>query len=209
MSKASATQGLRGRQKEKRRAAILAAARSLFDSMGYQSTSMEAIADSAEVGVATVYNYFGSKGSLLAELLQPEFQALYDDGDELLNAPPQDPVSGVLKLLDIYRHFQNDWHSRKLLSAIIGPGLAAEPVLDELTSEAESEVKRQLTALLLHYKTQKLLKKQVPVDDMVFILFSLFNQHYIEYITHGDQDFAQMRAAMDRQIQLFMGLVKT
>ena len=65
---------LRERQKTRRRADILAAGRALFNRQGFSATSMEAIAEAAEVGIATVYNYFGTKGRLLADILQPDFR---------------------------------------------------------------------------------------------------------------------------------------
>ncbi|MEQ8803900.1 TetR/AcrR family transcriptional regulator [Haliea sp.] len=208
MKKSATVTGLRGRQKEKRRAAIISAARQLFEALGYQNTSMEAIAEAAEVGVATVYNYFGSKGKLLADILRPEFQALYDQGDELLSAPPADPADGVLELIRIYRHFQDDWHSRRLLTAVIGPGLTAEPVLDELTIKAEAEVKRQLAALLEDYQQRNLLRAEIAMSDAAVILFSVFNQHYIEYVTNDEVQFEDMSECMDRQLRLFVALMK-
>lgn len=208
MNNSATATGLRGRQKEKRRAAIISAARQLFEALGYQATSMEAIAEAAEVGVATVYNYFGSKGKLAADILQPEFQALYDQGDELLAAPAADPVDGVLELIGIYRHFQDDWHSRRLLTAIIGPGLTPEPVLDELTVNAEAQVKRQLDTLLNAYQQRKLLRADVAMPDAAVILFSVFNQHYIEYVTHDEIEFEDMSERMDRQLRLFVALMK-
>jgi len=202
------TGDLRGRQRARRREAILAAAGALFTENGYQATSIEAIAERAEVGVATVYNYFGSKGTLLAQLLEPEFDALYTEGELLLTKPPADPVLGVQRLIHIYRHFQNDWTNRKLLSAILGPGLTPESVLDQVGARSESEVKRQLATLLGHYLGHGALRGSIDLDDAAYVVFCVFNQHFIEFITQPDQGFADMSAAMDRQIALFINALR-
>ena len=196
--------GLRERQKVKRQAAILNAARELFPSLGYQGTSMEAIAETAEVGVATVYNYFGTKGGLLAAILRPEFTSLKEQGARLLAEPGTDSVTSVQALVNIYRHFQNDWASRKLLSAIIGPGLSAEPILDQLSEEAESQLKAQLRELLLGYQERGQILSSIDADDAAMIVFCIFNQHFIDYVMHDNHAFDSMAADMDRQIKLLI-----
>lgn len=194
--------GLRERQKARRRNAILEAAAELFHELGYQGTSMEAIAGRAEVGVATVYNYFGSKGALLAALQEPEFTALEQQGLALVGSPPEDPVAGVRGLIAIYRHFQNDWSNRQLLSAMIGPGLSAEPILDELAERAEARLKQQLRELLSRYRATGALRHDLACADAAMVIFCVFNQHFIEYVTHEEMQFEAMSTAMQRQIDL-------
>ena len=137
---------LRERQKTRRRADILAAGRRLFTRNGYATTSMEVIAELAEVGIATVYNYFGSKGRLLADILQTEFDLLFAQGEALLKQAPEDPDKGVLSLIAIYQKFQDNWQHRDLLIAVMGPGLSADPALDELSVGAEFSVKNSWSA---------------------------------------------------------------
>jgi AcrR family transcriptional regulator len=60
---------IRKRQAEATNAAILAAARRLFATSGYQTTTIERIAALAEVSVPTVYLVFGSKAAILAALV--------------------------------------------------------------------------------------------------------------------------------------------
>ena len=61
----------RQRQAEQTRARILAAARELFRSAGYATTTVEAIASSAQVSAKTVEAAFGSKRGVLAALVDP------------------------------------------------------------------------------------------------------------------------------------------
>lgn len=62
--------GLREQQKALRREAISRTALGLFESQGYQATTMEQIARLAAVSVPTVFAYFGSKQEILLEKLR-------------------------------------------------------------------------------------------------------------------------------------------
>jgi len=59
----------RQREREKRYQTIFKAAESLFARQGYHKTSMEQVADRAEVSVGTVYFYFKNKEDLLVHLI--------------------------------------------------------------------------------------------------------------------------------------------
>lgn len=198
------TGSLRDKHKSRRRAQLLVLGKELFVRQGYAATSMQAIAEAAEVGVATVYNYFGSKGRLLAEILREDFAGLYRRGDALLAAPPADPVRGVLALIKLYRQFEGNWQAKHLLAAVLGPGLAVDPALDEVAREAERQVKGQLAALLTHYQQAGRVRREVDIRDAAMVLFYVFNQHFIEYVTGQSADFARMQAVMDRQLRFIV-----
>jgi len=61
--------GLRARQKIARTERILAGANHLFNTLGFEQTTMAAIAQSAEVSTPTVFNYFKTKEELLLALV--------------------------------------------------------------------------------------------------------------------------------------------
>src|SRR5215470_18587247 len=63
---------VRDRQAEETQRRILTAARSLFERQGYATTTLEAIAQLAEVSPKTIEAVFGSKRALLAEVINPE-----------------------------------------------------------------------------------------------------------------------------------------
>jgi len=59
----------RQREREKRYRTIFKAAEKLFARQGYHKTSMEQVADQAEVSVGTVYFYFKNKEDLLVHMI--------------------------------------------------------------------------------------------------------------------------------------------
>lgn len=65
--------GLRERKKRQTRAAIRDVALKLFLEKGYDSTTTSEIASKADVSIATLFNYFPSKESLLSDDFEPVF----------------------------------------------------------------------------------------------------------------------------------------
>ena len=69
-------QGKRERNKIQCRERILATSRRLFTSGGYEDTTIEEIAESAEISKATLYNYFPSKEILLVGIADAALEEL-------------------------------------------------------------------------------------------------------------------------------------
>ncbi|WUS98914.1 TetR family transcriptional regulator [Streptomyces sp. NBC_00708] len=69
--------GLRERKKLKTRAAIREATYRLIDEQGYEATTIEQIAEAAEVSPSTVFRYFASKEDIvLTDAYDPVMEAL-------------------------------------------------------------------------------------------------------------------------------------
>jgi AcrR family transcriptional regulator len=85
--------GLRERKAQRTRETIAAAAWALFDRQGYDETTMEQIAEAAEVAPTTLYRYFATKDGLLAAHLLPHYGRLSDD---LRERPPSEPLDEAL-----------------------------------------------------------------------------------------------------------------
>jgi len=67
----------RQREKEARRRSILDTARALFVEKGFEATTMQEIADAAELSKAAIYLYFKDKAELLDEILFAAFNRFY------------------------------------------------------------------------------------------------------------------------------------
>jgi len=75
----------REREKIRSKEEILAAALHLFSQKGFHNVSMQEIADKAEFGVGTLYNFFDSKEALFEELLDNCGQSILIDFLDILN----------------------------------------------------------------------------------------------------------------------------
>lgn len=60
----------RARKKEETKKKIIAIALELFETQGFESTSMEQIAEKADVARGTLYNHFSNKEDIIVEYIQ-------------------------------------------------------------------------------------------------------------------------------------------
>lgn len=66
----------REHEQQMRRDTIIEAARRLFHDKGFELTTVEEIASSAELGKGTIYSYFKSKDEIYIAILESEFDIL-------------------------------------------------------------------------------------------------------------------------------------
>jgi len=76
--------GLRQSQKEATRNRVILAARELFDTQGYQGTTIREIARHAGVSVGSVFTTFATKGEILSQVMQERLDRLYAELDRVL-----------------------------------------------------------------------------------------------------------------------------
>ena len=94
--------GLREKKKSERKDRIFSAAVELFNEKGFSKTSMQDIADKADLAVGTLYNYFPSKNDLLLDIMQEKMELTITGDDALFNVNLQnhnakDIIKSLLK----------------------------------------------------------------------------------------------------------------
>jgi AcrR family transcriptional regulator len=94
--------GLRERQKRDRERRILDAATLLFRNRGFDATHMEDIAAQVGLSVGALYNYFQSKGDLLAAIVNVEVSEVLKLGEAVVADPPRDVAVALDRLVAIY-----------------------------------------------------------------------------------------------------------
>ncbi|MDP3854747.1 TetR/AcrR family transcriptional regulator [Phenylobacterium sp.] len=75
--------GARRSRKEATRQRVLDAARELFETRGYDETTVREIARQAEVSVGSVFTTFSSKGDILSQVMADRLDALYAELDRV------------------------------------------------------------------------------------------------------------------------------
>ena len=74
---------VRKSQKEATRQRVLDAARDLFETVGYEETTVREIARRAEVSVGSVFTTFNSKSDILSQVMTDRLDALYAELDRV------------------------------------------------------------------------------------------------------------------------------
>lgn len=165
--------GIREKKKKRTQNEILDAANRLFSKKGYTETTIEEIAELAEVGVGTVYNYFSSKGGLLVAYMAQETDQIHRTGLKILSNPGKSPEKAVNKLLETYSKgffkFDRNLLKEMFVLSFSQPGAMVDDFLQQ-----DMILIRQITELLLKFQETGKIAKDLPADQAAMILYSNF-----------------------------------
>jgi AcrR family transcriptional regulator len=190
---------LRQTQKEATRGRVLAAARELFDTLGYQGTTIREIARRAGVSVGSVFTTFASKGEILSQVMQERLEPLYAELDRVMPHLHGSTADRLRSMFSIHFSFETS-RTRLFLAHLAAaydwtlPSTAkpygATPRLQEIIREclekgiAEGDVAADL-----------------DLQEVVDLLMAAYAWIYRLAITQN-ADAKMMTEAMDRQIGL-------
>src|SRR2546421_6347729 len=161
---------VRQRQAEETRRRILEVARELFESCGYALTTLETIAELAEVSPKTIAAVFGSKRALLAEVINPEaFSTPVQKLIEELRAT-EDPSRRLSLVAQITRQAYEPLASSLELLRTAG---AVTPELADLAQQAEARRRRNQARLIASLHEQGVLRSGLSFEEATDVLWAL------------------------------------
>lgn len=200
--------GLRDRKKRAVRRRIIDVAARLFAEQGLEAATMEDIAAQAEVSVGTVYNYFGSKHSLLLAGMEEETAAMLEDGRAVLARPGSDARRAVQRLIGVYLDHLTGWDPallREVLAASFHRSGGAEMTAE--LARLDERLIEQLTMLLVGFEERGRLGSRVDPAEATLLLFSTMFMQLFMFVALDGIDRVTVHASMNRQIDLaFHGL---
>ena len=160
----------RQRQAEETRRRILAATRELFASRGYAGTTLEAIAEIAEISPKTVSAVFGSKRAILAELINPDaFSAHVQQLLDELRAAPE-PAQRLLLVAQITRRA---YEPLVLELEMLRTAGAVAPELAELARQIGARRRENQSRLIAYLYEQRVLRHDLPPEESTDVLWAL------------------------------------
>lgn len=104
---------------------MLKAAAGLFSEVGYAASTMEAIAERAEVALSTLYQYFPSKMDLARGIYALDVETNRALETRVINDPPADPVEAVMALIRIELCNSSDYADIETWRQIVIAGLTS------------------------------------------------------------------------------------
>ncbi len=203
--------GLRDRKKKEVRHRIIRAAENLFAEAGLDDTTMDDIAAAADVSVATVYNYFGSKSALLLAGVEEDTARLTAAGETVLADPGKDVVVAVQRLARIYADEFLAWDPRLLREVLSAAYQRSDG--QELTVELaamDEQLITQMVTLLSYFDELKQLRSGLEPYEAALLVFSVFVLQLFMFISLEGSTAVATKVQIDRQIELaFVGLAPT
>ena len=192
---------LRDKQRRTREQAITKAADQIFQARGFSATNVEDIAALAEVGVATVYKYFGSKSGVLREIMRPDLMSMREAGELVLINPPLDPAEAVVQLLFAYQ-FRDHWAHKDLVKAMGSVDYGYGGVFGDLRREVDTFVLEQLRELLDSAQRRGAVQARLDAEDMATVIYAMLNHNFQLFVRVGDMPTDVFQRNLRRHILL-------
>jgi AcrR family transcriptional regulator len=173
---------LMDKKKQKRRKRIIQAATKLFQNKGYTDTTIGDIADQAEVGVGTIYNYFSSKNEILLNLV----------ADICIEKKPEeiifenDPVKTLQSY--IYGYFDEFLIFDKAIWRGWFAALFKEPTLFERAYALDMKIVGELVSLCEQMQADNMISNKVSAQDIASTVYGLFISWMMTFIMLPDMD---------------------
>ncbi|RRN66136.1 TetR/AcrR family transcriptional regulator [Caulobacter sp. 602-1] len=191
--------GVRTDQKAATRERVLEAARDLFNEVGYDETTIRAIAERAGVSVGSVFTTFASKAEVLSHVMNHRLAELYAELDRvapLLRGGTADKLCSIFAI-----HYEFETRRVKLFLAHIAASY--NPNNDPgVTPYGRNP---RLSQMLLDVLEEGVRKGEVRGDlDLRLIIDTLKASYAWNYrmaaAAGGNMPAAEMSAVMDKQI---------
>jgi AcrR family transcriptional regulator len=161
---------VRQRQAEETRRRILEAARSQFEICGYAVTTIEAIAEIADVSPKTITAVFGSKRALLAEVINPDaFSPSTRQLIEELRAT--EDVSRKLSLVAQITHQAYEPMASSL--ELMRTARAVAPELADVERQIEARRRQNQARLITSLREQGALRPGLSLEEATDVLWAL------------------------------------
>jgi len=183
-----ASTGRREQNKRRTRRRLLDAARQLFAERGVPGTTVEDIAELAEVSRATLFNYFPGKGALVTALHDCHMEMLARLVDELLSHDLTTEERLVAVFADFARETREPPGYLRALTAELEKDMATAELSDARTQRPDDELVRILQAGAT--------RGEVRTDHPLRFLGGMVGAMYLSTVRHWrynpDDDVSEM-----------------
>ena len=190
---------LRQTQKEATRNRVIEAARELFDTQGYQGTTIREIAGHAGVSVGSVFTTFASKYDILSQVMQDRLDGLYAELDRVMPHLRGSTLDRLRTMFAIHFAFEAR-HKRLFLAYIAATYDWTLPSVCSLMGR-----NRRLQDIILDCLAKGVCEGDVhpgiEFQEIVDLLMAAYVWVY-RLAAWDDADAPSMTEVMDRQIGL-------
>ncbi len=195
---------LRSRQRALVRDSVLDAAVELFAEMGYQKATMQAIANQAGIGIATLFRHFKTKGSVLADLVRRDLEELFAETQMIVDNPPESPRDGMVAICLCAVTILDKRSKKVRLKPSLWPAMSTgKPETDEVVEYADNGLRQQISDMLIHYKKAGRIRPEIEVADMTSVIFYVYNGHYVDF----NFGFIRSRAEFENRLRVRIALL--
>jgi AcrR family transcriptional regulator len=191
-------------RREATRERVLAAARDLFDEIGYSATTIRRVAERAGVSVGSVFTGFAGKVELLNQVMQDRLDALYRELEQViphLRGPTVDRLRSIMAV-----HYGFEMRRPRQYLAYISAAYLWEPGQPTVLLGRNPQLRAMLADVLKGGVERGEVRADADLEIFTECLLSAYLWNY--HLAAQESASAEtLIAAMDRQIGvLFDGI---
>lgn len=192
--------GIREESKKEYRNRILAAARLLFESQGFEDTTIEQISKKAGIGLGTAYNYFHSKEELFILSMAESTMDSDLSAETSWSGNPADIVCSA-----IFRQIKRmNWTNKKIwriaFPIILNSMKSGNSSLREVL-RADYQMMDQTKALIRQMKERGLIGSNFDEETANDLIFSAVFYHTSLYIYSDEFSFEEVLDRIKQNIE--------
>lgn len=196
-------EGRRERKRKEMEDRILKAAETLFVRQGFDETTVAVIAEAADVGIGTVYNYYSSKEVLLIAALKAR---LLMTAPDLFHEPgiPEGgkirylmgPALGFIGLVDLY--------SKKLWFQFMAAIYGAGHMLDSPMFELDWMLMENTMKRVIILQQTGFIRSDADPDQAATVLFASVFMRFQMYVMEPESDVDTLKDLLIQDAELIL-----
>ena len=194
--------GLRETRKQATRARVLAAARDLFEEVGYEAATIRVIATRAGVATGSVFTTFDSKKAILHAVMAERLDALYGQLARIiphLRGPCVDRIRSVMAV-----HYNFEMERPRLYTAYVALSFDWSIARSPASFGGNPKLRGMLSDLMREGMTTGEVRSDLDLELFLDVMLASYGFNY-RYA--GEEDAVALTARFDRQVGLlFEGL---
>lgn len=199
-------EGRRARKRRMTRTAILESASALFSAHGVEKTSMDSIAERADISIASLYNYFPSKDLLLSAIIEDGMDSFIAGIDPIFEERFASAIDGYMRLIEAYFAWF-DSLDRLWLRRFAAHALSRMDLAGARYSRIEEVVSIQVHRMTGALRSQGLLQSTEEDRLVSKLVWSLCNSEFFVYVANDGHTAAQSCSALRRMLALALQAV--
>lgn len=184
---------------------MLAAARDLFDEIGYEPATIRMIAERAGVAVGSVFTTFSSKAEILSQVMLDRLDSLYGELDAVLPHLRGSCVDRLRSVMAI--HYNFEMRRPRLFAAFVGAAFTEPPSATVVPFGRNPRLSGMLREILQEGVRAGAVREGADLDLFVELIVAAYGFSYRKAVYDG-YDADRLTALMDRQIELMFEGIK-
>jgi AcrR family transcriptional regulator len=191
--------GSRAARKQATRERVLAAARDLFDEVGYEASTIRMIATRAGVAVGSVFTTFASKAEILSAVMLHRLDGLYAELDAVLPHLRGSCADRLRSIMAI--HYSVEMRRPRLFAAFVATSFFEFDAKTIVPFGQNERLRAMLRDVLAQGQSAGAVRDDADLDLFVETLIAAYGFNYRRAV-QDSADAAALTALMDRQIGL-------